>query len=65
MNGDLEVVYENRFNVDLGSLTESEKRVVQCFVERIHISRNNKRGSQTKLLFGERLANKVAIVGGS
>lgn len=44
---------------------ESEQRVIQRLTERIHISRNVNEDYEETLTFGQRLADKIAIFGGS
>ncbi|MCW3101185.1 MAG: hypothetical protein JWL77_6803 [Chthonomonadaceae bacterium] len=44
---------------------ESEQRVVERMTKRMHISRNTHREFQESLTFGQRLADRIAIFGGS
>ncbi len=56
----------NRFlGRDWEMLDEREKRVIQHLGERKHISHNTNQEFDTKLTFGQRLADKVAAFGGS
>lgn len=65
MNDQMREIAKKRFQVELEALQESEQRVVQHFGERKPISRDTNREFETKLTFGERLADKVAEFGGS
>ncbi len=47
------------------SLSEREKRVIEHLGERQHISHDTNQEFDTKLTFGQRLADKVAAFGGS
>lgn len=49
----------------LSTLSEREKRVIQHFDDRLHISRNTNLAFQEQSTFGQRLADKVASFGGS
>ncbi|MBC7809373.1 MAG: DUF1003 domain-containing protein, partial [Akkermansiaceae bacterium] len=44
---------------------ESERRVIQRLTERVHISRNVNDDYEETLTFGQRLADRIAIFGGS
>lgn len=44
---------------------ESEKRVLQRLKDRLHISRNPSHEVEEKLTLGQRLADRIAIFGGS
>lgn len=44
---------------------ESEQRVMERLTQRLHISRNTHVEFQRSLTFGERLADRIAIFGGS
>ena len=65
MNNHLRDFLKQRFHADLDALPEREKRVVQHFGERLPISHNTNQEFETKLTFGQRLADKVATFGGS
>ena len=56
---------KKRFEADFEALPERERRVIQYFSDRLHISRNTNREFEQKLTFGQRLADKVAAFGGS
>jgi uncharacterized membrane protein len=56
---------KKRFNADLDTLPEREQRVIKHYSERLPISRNTTEEFETKLTFGQRLADKVAMFGGS
>jgi uncharacterized membrane protein len=65
MNNHLRDIAKKRFNADLDSLPEREQRVVQHFSDRQHVSRDTNLEFEKKLTFGQRLADKVAMFGGS
>jgi uncharacterized membrane protein len=46
-------------------LTERERRVIQSFVERKHVSRNISKAYDDDRTLGERVADRVALFGGS
>ncbi len=52
-------------NKRLHELTEVERRVVRHFVERKRIARNTQAEYNEQLTFGQRLADRVAAIGGS
>jgi uncharacterized membrane protein len=65
MNNHLRDIAKKRFNADLDSLPEREQRVVQHFSDRQHVSHDTNLEFEKKLTFGQRLADKVAMFGGS
>ena len=65
MNNQLLDLVKKRFKVSVDELPERERRVIQHFGERRHISRNTNREFEKKLTLGQRLADKVAAFGGS
>jgi uncharacterized membrane protein len=44
---------------------ESEQRVIERLTNRLHISRNARQEFEEKLTFGQRLADRIAVFGGS
>jgi uncharacterized membrane protein len=65
MNHHLRDFAKTRFHVDLEALPEADQRVLHHYGDRRHISRDTNREFETKLTFGQRLADQVAIFGGS
>lgn len=65
MNNHLRDIAKKRFNADLDTLPERERRVVQHFGDRQHVSHDTNLEFEQKLTFGQRLADKVAMFGGS
>jgi uncharacterized membrane protein len=65
MNKQLLDLVKKRFKVSVDDLSERERRVVQHFGERRHISRNTNLEFEQKLTLGQRLADRVAAFGGS
>lgn len=65
MNDPLQEISKKRFNLDLDALPAEAQRVVQSFGKRAPISRDTNREFETKLTFGQKLADKVAEFGGS
>ena len=52
-------------NSDYEDLNEREKKVIRKYSERLPISRNTNLEFETKLTFGQKVADKVASFGGS
>lgn len=48
-----------------GESGESEQRVIERLTQRLHISHNAARAFEDSLTFGQRLADRIAIFGGS
>jgi uncharacterized membrane protein len=65
MNKNLQDFAKKRLNADLDALPAREQRVLEHFNERKHISHDTNREFETKLTFGQKLADKVAAFGGS
>ncbi len=65
MNNHLREFAKKRFNADLDALPEPEQRVVQHFGDRQHVSHDTNLEFEKKLTFGQRLADQVAMFGGS
>jgi uncharacterized membrane protein len=49
----------------LNDLSERERRVIERIAQRHHVSRNLNRAFEERSTFGERLADRVAAIGGS
>ena len=64
-NNDLQGVAQKHFNADLDALPECDRRVVQCFIDRQHISEDTNQKFEQNATFGQRLTDKVATFGGS
>jgi uncharacterized membrane protein len=56
---------KKRFNKDIDALPEREQRIIQHYTERLPISHNTNEEFETKLTYGQKLADKVAAFGGS
>lgn len=65
MKNDLRGFAKKHFNKDLDSLPELEKLIIKHYSEGLPISRNTNEEFETKLTFGQKLADKVASFGGS
>ncbi len=65
MKNHLREIAKKRFNADLDALPEREQRVVQHFGDRKHVSHDTNLEFEKRLTFGQRLADKVAMFGGS
>lgn len=65
MNNHLRDFVKKRFNADLDALPERVQRVIQHYSDRLPISHNTNLEFQKKLTFGQQLADKVAMFGGS
>ena len=64
MNDPIEALIE-QFLQSCGKAGESEQRVIERLGQRLHISRNTNQEFADTLTFGERVADRVAIFGGS
>ena len=65
MSNHLRDYAKKRFDADFETLPAREKRVLQSFGDRRHVSRNTNREFEQNLTFGQRLADRVAAFGGS
>lgn len=65
MKNHLDHIALHRFNTNLDELPEREKKIIKHYRERLPISKDMNREYDTKLTFGQRLADKVASFGGS
>src|SRR5688500_13284486 len=65
MKNHLQDFAKKRFEADLDALPEREKRVIHHYEERLPISHDTNKEFETKLTFGQRLADNVAKFGGS
>ncbi len=65
MDQKLSAIAKKLFHVKYELLGEHEKKVVHHFAEKTHISRNIASDVSAKLTFGQRMADKVASLGGS
>ena len=54
-----------KFLQTCGEAGESEQRVIERMTKRLHISRNAHQEFEESLTFGQRLADRIAIFGGS
>ena len=65
MNQKVNEISEKLFRTKYERLGEREKKVAHHLAERIHISRNVVKDFSEQLTFGQRMADKVAMFGGS
>jgi uncharacterized membrane protein len=65
MNKELKEFAKKRFNAEISALSTREQRVIEHFGDRKYISHDTNREFETKLTFGQILADKVAAFGGS
>lgn len=56
---------KTRFNSNVDNLPEHEKRIIKHYKDRMPISHDTNLEFDTKMTFGQRLADKVASFGGS
>ena len=54
-----------KFLQTCGEAGESEQRVIDRLTKRLHISRNARREFEARLTVGQRLADRIAVFGGS
>ena len=65
MNGEIKKLAEQLLTQGDTALTERERRVLTRIAHRRAISRDARSEFETRMSFGDRLADKVATVGGS
>jgi|SRR5215813_8720777 len=65
MNNHLRDLAHKMLRAGFDTLSEREQRVIRHLAERMHVSRNTNREFEERLTFGERLADRVALFGGS
>lgn len=65
MNKSSEEFAKKRFNGEIDALPKRERRVVEHFGSRKHISHDTNQEFDTKQTFGQKIADKVAAFGGS
>jgi uncharacterized membrane protein len=65
MNNHLRDIAIKWLRTNFDHLSERDQRVIQHIAERKHISRNTNREFGDQLTFGQRLADRVALFGGS
>ena len=65
MNKSLKDFAKKHFNAEINTLSNREQRVIEHFGNRKYISHDTNREFETKLTFGQKLADKVAAFGGS
>jgi uncharacterized membrane protein len=54
-----------KFRAACSACGESEQRVIERLTKRLHISRDASRSFESSLTFGQRLADRIAVFGGS
>lgn len=64
MNNPIEEL-TSRFLQSCGEAGESEQRVIERLNQRLHVSRNARKDFEETLTLGQRLADRIAIFGGS
>jgi uncharacterized membrane protein len=65
MNNHLRDLASTLLRASFDTLPEHEQQVIRRIAERVHISRNTNHEFQQGLTFGQRLADQVAVFGGS
>lgn len=65
MNSKAEYLAENFLKREWKNLTERERKVIESFINRSHVSRNINQTFKDERTFGERVADGVAAFGGS
>jgi uncharacterized membrane protein len=65
MPGDVHTLAEKFFRKGFDVLTAREQEVIRRIAHRAHITRNVRAEHEQQLTFGQRLADRVAAVGGS
>lgn len=65
MNKHLQDFAKKRFNAEFDTLSARDRRVIEHFSNQKYISHDTNKEFETKLTFGQKLADKVASFGGS
>jgi uncharacterized membrane protein len=65
MNSEIRYLAQQLLHAGLGPLSERERRIIARVARRVHTARNLNQEFEQNLTFGERLADKVAALGGS
>lgn len=65
MNKHLQAFAKKRFNAEFDTLSARDKRVIEHFSNQKYITHDTNKEFDTKLTFGQKLADKVASFGGS
>jgi uncharacterized membrane protein len=65
MSQHLHATAKKFLRAEWGKLTERERHVIKRIVERTHISHNTNREFDDERTFGQRLADRIALFGGS
>jgi uncharacterized membrane protein len=64
-NSQVRFLAQHLLHAGLAPLPDRERRVIARVAHRVHVARNLNQAFEAKLTFGERLADKVATIGGS
>ena len=65
MNTEVRFLAQHLLHAGLGPLAERDRRVIARVARRVHVARNLNQAFDERLTVGERLADRVAAVGGS
>jgi len=65
MNPEVRYLAQQLLHAGLGPLSDRDRRVIARVAKRVHTARNVNHVFEQNLTFGDRLADKVAIFGGS
>jgi uncharacterized membrane protein len=65
MNPEIRYLAQQLLHAGVGQLCERDRRVIARVARRVHIARDVNKVFEQNLSFGERLADKVAVVAGS
>ena len=65
MNSEIRYLAQQLLHAGLGPLCERDRRVIARVAKRVHTAGNVNHLFEQNLTFGERLADKVAVLGGS
>ncbi len=65
MNTEIRFLAQHLLHAGAGSLPDRDRRVIARVARRVHTARNVNQVFEQNLTFGQRLADKVAAVGGS
>lgn len=65
MNSEIRYLAQQLLHAGLAPLSERDRRVIARVARRVHTARNVNQVFEQNLTFGERLADRVAVLGGS
>lgn len=65
MSTEVRFLAQHLLHAGLGPLSDRDRRVIARVARRVHVARNVNQAFDERSTFGERLADRVAVIGGS